>query len=88
MAGVAGMHKRASTSAAYAEAVRARIRAGGIARRLEDHVLGKVGMTSSQVSAALGLLRKVVPDLSAHEHKGEGGGPIPIQIIERRIVKP
>jgi hypothetical protein len=71
MAGVKGMHKRASTSAAYAEAVRARIRAGGIAKRLEGHVLGKVEMTSSQVTAALGLIRKVVPDLSATEHSGE-----------------
>ncbi|HEU4344812.1 MAG TPA: hypothetical protein VFU31_24955 [Candidatus Binatia bacterium] len=64
MAGVKGMHERLSTSPAYAEKVRARIRAGGIARRLEDHVIGKVEMTASQVTAALGLLKKVVPDLS------------------------
>lgn len=73
MPGVKGMHQRASTSAAYAEAVRARVRAGGIAKRLECHVLGKVEMTASQVTAALGLLRKVVPDLSATEHSGEVG---------------
>lgn len=62
MSGVKGMHQRASRSAAYAEAVRARIRAGGIAKRLEDHVVGKVEMTTTQVTAALGLLKKVVPD--------------------------
>lgn len=62
MAGVKGMHQRASKSAAYAEAVRARIRAGGIAKRLEEHILGKLDMSSTQVQAALGLLKKVVPD--------------------------
>lgn len=76
MAGVKGMHWRASTSATYAEAVRARIRAGGIAKRLEQHVLGKVEMTASQVTAALGLLRKVVPDQQYIEHAGKDGGPI------------
>lgn len=76
MAGVKGMHKRASTSAAYAEAVRARIRAGGIAKRLEGHVLGKVEMSSTQVQAALGLLKKVVPDQQATEITGKDGGPV------------
>lgn len=88
MSGVKGMHKRASTSAVYAEAVRARIRAGGIAKRLEGHILGKVEMTASQVSAALGLLRKVVPDLSSMEHSGAGGGPIVYEKIVREVVKP
>jgi hypothetical protein len=70
------MHERASRSSAYAEAVRARIKAGGIAKRLEDHIVGKVQMSNSQVSAALGLLKKVVPDISAIEHSGPDGGPI------------
>lgn len=72
------MHERASRSAAYAEAVRARIRAGGIMKRLEDHVVGKVDMRPSQVTAALGLLKKVVPDLSAHEHTGRDGGDLKV----------
>jgi len=71
MAGVKGMHDRLSTSPAYAEKVRARIKAGGIVDRLHKHVLGKVEMTSSQVSAALGLLNKVVPNLAQVEHRGE-----------------
>lgn len=87
MSGVKGMHQRLSTSTVYAEAVRARVRAGGIAKRLEGHVLGKIEMTSSQVTAALGLLRKVVPDLSATELSGPGGGPVQtITKIERVIV--
>jgi hypothetical protein len=76
MAGVKGMFERASRSPSYAEAVRARIRAGGIVKRLEDHVLGKVEMSATQVSAALGLLRKTVPDLASVEHTGRDGGPI------------
>jgi len=31
--------------------------------RLQDHVLGKAELTSTQVSAALGLLKKSMPDL-------------------------
>ena len=88
MSGVKGMHKRASTSAAYAESVRARIRAGGIAKRLESHVLGKVKMDTSQVTAALGLLKKVVPDQQHIEHTGQDGGPIEtINRIERVLLE-
>lgn len=79
MAGVKGMHQRASKSAAYAEAVRARIRAGGIAKALEEHIVGKREMSASQVSAGLGLLKKVVPDLAHHEHTGKDGGDIIIR---------
>ena len=81
MAGVKGMHQRASRSAAYAEAVRARIRAGGIVDRLEKHVLGKVEMSASQVSAALGLLKKVVPDMASVEHSGPGGGELVVKLL-------
>lgn len=56
------MHARLSTSPTYAARVAARIKAGGIVFTLQEHILGKREMTSSQVTAALGLLRKVVPD--------------------------
>lgn len=87
MSGVKGMHQRVSKSAVYADAVRARIRAGGIAKRLEGHVLGKVEMEPSQVTAALGLLKKVVPDLAAHEITGKDGAPIQVERIERIVTK-
>lgn len=77
------MHQRVSRSAAYAESVRARIRAGGIAKRLEGHVLGKTEMTSSQVQAALGLLKKVVPDQQHMELTGADGGAIETNINVR-----
>ncbi len=85
--GVKGMFERASRSPHYAEAVRARIRAGGIVKRLEDHVLGKVEMSATQVSAALGLLRKCVPDLSTVEHSGPGGGPIDLQMSPSDVAR-
>ena len=81
MSGVKGMHDRASKSAAYAEAVRARIRAGGIMKRLEDHIVGKVEMKNSQVTAALGLLKKVVPDLQSTEHTGKNGGDLIVRLV-------
>ena len=67
------MHARASTSPAAAEAIRSRIRAGDIKDRLEKHILGEVEMSSTQVQAGLGLLRKVVPDLSTVSGPGENG---------------
>ena len=82
MAGVKGMHESWKRSPRYAEAVRARIRAGGIVKRLEDHILGTIELSATQVSAALGLLRKTVPDLATVEHTGKDGGP-----IETRQVK-
>lgn len=81
MAGVKGMHARLSTSPMYAERVRARIRAGGIVHRLEKHVLGEIEMTATQVSAAVALLRKCVPDLATVEHTGKDGGPIQTQNV-------
>lgn len=35
-----------------------------------DHVNGELEMSNSQVNAAMGLLRKVMPDLSATELSG------------------
>jgi len=50
---------------------RERIRTSQIVNRLSDHIFGKVDMSKTQVAAALGLLRKTLPDLSHTEHSGE-----------------
>lgn len=76
MAGVKGMHKRASTSPAAADAIRDRIRSGQIADRLIKHVLGENEMSKSQVTAGLGLLKKVLPDLSATELSSDPDKPL------------
>lgn len=53
------------------EIVRQRIRTGLLTRYLFEHVSGSRKMTATQVNAALGLLRKTLPDLSATELSGE-----------------
>ena len=60
------------------EKTRQKIRVSQILNRLEKHILGEqdtkrkvVKMSASQVTAALGLLKKVMPDLQSTEIKGE-----------------
>lgn len=43
---------------------RKKIQASQLINRLTDHILGKVDLSSTQVAAALGLLKKTLPDLS------------------------
>jgi hypothetical protein len=51
--------------------IREKIQTQQLIRRLTEHVNGEVKLEASQVTAALGLLKKVIPDLSATEHSGE-----------------
>jgi len=48
---------------------RKRIKTSMLVNRLADHVDGKVQLSSTQVTAALGLLRKALPDMTEHEIK-------------------
>lgn len=61
---------RPRRNAMLIEEARNKIKHTLILNRVTDHVLGKVEMSPSQVTAALGLLRKVIPDLAAHQHSG------------------
>ena len=51
---------------------RQKIETTKLAKRLTEHALGKVKMEPSQVTAALGLLKKTLPDLAAMQvdHSG------------------
>lgn len=71
MAGKAGMHTKL-LHPARAEEVREKIKATLIVNKLEKHILEGDEMSSTQVSAALGLLRKSVPDLSSVDVQGSG----------------
>ena len=53
------------------ENTRAKIKAGNIIDRLEKLVAGQVEMPPHAVTAALGLLRKVLPDVTSVELSGE-----------------
>jgi hypothetical protein len=56
---------------AHTERTKAKIQASQIVNRLRSLVMGEIEMPPHAVTAALGLLRKVMPDMSAVEHQGE-----------------
>ena len=65
---------------------RQKIRTSQLINRLQNHVDGEVEMVPSQVTAALGLLKKSLPDLQATIISGDPENPL--EIIKRVIVDP
>lgn len=65
---------------------RVKIQNSNILNALIEHVEGKREMGSSQVTAGIALLKKVLPDLTENTHKGDPDAPIR-HLIERRIVR-
>ena len=58
---------------------RVKIKNSNILNALIEHVEGERDMSATQVSAGLGLLRKVMPDLASTTIQGdENGGPLVI----------
>lgn len=55
---------------------RGKIQNSSILNALIEHSVGKRKMSATQVSAGLGLLRKVLPDLQAVTHSGDEDNPI------------
>ena len=53
------------------ENTRKKIQASQLINRLTDHVLKDLDLTATQVTAALGLLKKTLPDLSAVDMAGQ-----------------
>jgi hypothetical protein len=53
------------------EQTRLKIQTGNIITRLQKLIAGQVEMPPHAVTAALGLLRKTIPDLTSVEHSGE-----------------
>lgn len=64
---------------------RGKIAQSNILKSLIEHVEGKREMSSTQVTAGLGLLKKVLPDLTYNQHGGDEDHPI-VARIERAIV--
>lgn len=62
------------------EEVRARIQTTQLIKRLEEHVINDLDLKPSQVTAALGLLKKTTPDLANVELTGGDGGPVKMVI--------
>ena len=59
---------------------RVKIQNSNILNALIEHVEGKREMSPTQVSAGIGLLRKVLPDLTNTTVTGEDGGAIEISV--------
>ena len=62
-----------------------------LCKRLNSFAMGEIDpcspngkrleMSDGQIRAALGLLRKTIPDLAVTAHTGEDGGPLAIHVI-------
>ena len=57
---------------------RTKIANSQIIKALLEHVEGKREMSATQVSAGLGLLKKVLPDLQSVEHSGNQDSPLEV----------
>lgn len=55
----------------HLDRTREKIRVSMLINRLNEFVEGKVELSRPQVTAALGLIKKVVPDRQAVAHEGE-----------------
>lgn len=65
---------------------RAKIKNSNILNALIEHIQGSREMSATQVSAGLGLLKKVMPDLSSTTIAGDEDNPLNvIHKIERVI---
>lgn len=62
---MAARKNKGTKDAPWDEKVRERLRGSMLINRVEDHALGKVEMTASQLKAALGLIDKILPSLSS-----------------------
>ena len=67
---------------------RTKIANSQILNRLVGHVEGTVELSSTQVTAALGLLKKVMPDLQSTTISGDADNPIGVSLVERVILDP
>lgn len=66
------------TKVVLSEAWRDKIRVSMLINRLQNHAAGRIKMSATEVRAAEILIRKRLPDLSATELTGPGGGPVEI----------
>ncbi len=71
------------------EEAREKIKTTQLINRLQDHALGDVEMSQTQVRAVEILLKKRVPDLTSVALAGDhDGAPVPVNMIEMVPVKP
>jgi hypothetical protein len=76
MAGVKGMRHRKRRT----DKVIDRIQVARIVNRLESHIFGEIKLDSVAVTAALGLLKKKLPDLAATQLSGDDDKPLRLRV--------
>lgn len=60
---------------------RVKIQNSNVLNALLEHVEGKREMSSTQVTAGIALLKKVMPDLQSVQHEGTGeNGTFPVSL--------
>lgn len=64
---------------------RTKIANSQILKCLIEHTEGKREMSATQVTAGLGLLKKVMPDLANVEVSGKNGGPVHITLNAAKL---
>lgn len=60
----------------HSEQVRLKIQAANLIQRLQDHAMGDLEMTPTQIQAANSLLDRSVPKLSQIQHVGDDENPV------------
>lgn len=68
----------------HPDEVRTKIKTSLLVNLLTRHIKGKYPMEKSQVTAALGLLKKTMPDLSSVEATHKGDAEHPLVITQRQ----
>jgi hypothetical protein len=71
----------------HPDEVRQKIKTSQLVNRLNSFVNGKIELSPHQVTAALGLIKKTMPDLSSVDatHKGDAEHPIMITATDGRL---
>jgi len=77
---VAGRPVGSGAGVKLSQSHRDKIANSNILSYLISHAEGSREMSPTQVTAAIALLKKCLPDLQAVQHTGDEGGPVKIQI--------
>ena len=70
----------------FTEVARAKIKVHEIVNRLNKCALGEVSMKDTEIKAGLGLLRKVVPDLTMQDLHIHKDPPLTVEELRPKLV--
>lgn len=71
----------------HSEDIRQKIRGSQLVNFIQDHIFNDRPASKTQMVGALGLLKKIVPDLQAVQatHSGPNGQPIQISSVDAEL---